>query len=153
MAVRRERKQSGLRKIFLVAAAVFLLVITFSVGLSVGNGSVASPATTLALSGTKAAPRAKGTLDVLKEVSGNRPMKLSVSGLPPVAAPEYYDVWLVRDGKPLAPCGEFVVSKPSRSLTLTLNAPYALKSGDTWIVTRKTYPQSGAGTTVLRPTT
>ena len=41
-------------------------------------------------------------------------MTLSVSGLPKVAAPEYYYVWLVRKGKPLAPCGEFVVSKPSR---------------------------------------
>ena len=58
----------------------------------------------------------------------------------------------MRNGKPWAPCGEFVVSKPSRSLTLTLNAPYALKTGDTWIVTRKTYKQPGAGTTVLRPT-
>lgn len=150
--VSRERKQSPLRKVFLIAAAVFLLGVVFSVGLSVGKGSVASPATTLALSGTKAAPRAKGTLDVLKEVSGNRPMSLSVSGLPPVAAPEYYYVWLVRNGKPWAACGEFVVSKPSRSLTLTLNAPYASKTGDTWIVTRKTYNRPGAGTTVLRPT-
>ncbi len=149
--VRGARKKSGLRRALLIAAALLVLVITFTVGWSIGHGPVVRTATTIALSGTKAAPRATGTLDVMQEVSGNRPMKLSVRGLPPVAAPEYYDVWLVRDGKPWAPCGEFVVSRRTSSLTLTLNAPYALKSGDTWIVTRHTYKQPGAGATVLRP--
>ena len=78
-------------------------------------------------------------------------MTIWVSGLPKVAAPDYYYVWLVRNGKPLAPCGEFLVAKSSDSLTLKLSAPYALKPGDTWIVTRKTYSQPGAGQTVLRP--
>jgi hypothetical protein len=148
------RKRSAPWKFAMIAAAVILLAITFTVGISIGKGSVASPVASIALRGTKAAPRAKGTLDVLPEVSGNHPMNLSVSRLPAVTAPEYYSVWLVRNGKPFAPCGEFVVSKHSRSLTLTLNAPYTLETGDTWIVTRKMYKQQpGAGATVLRPTT
>ena len=146
------RKQSVPRKIALLAAAIIALGVTFSVGFATGHRSMATkPFETLALSGTKAAPHAHATLDVLPEVSGNWPMTLSVSGLPKVAAPEYYDVWLVRNGKPWAPCGEFVLSKPSESLTLKLTAPYALKPGDTWVVTRHTYGQPGTGPAVLRP--
>jgi hypothetical protein len=145
------RKKNVPWKVALIAAAIIVLIIAFSAGVSVGHRSHTTAVSSLALSGTKAAPRAKGTLDVLPEVSGNWPMSLTVSGLPRVASPEYYYVWLVRNGKPLAPCGEFVVSKPTRSLTLTLSVPYALKSGDTWIVTRKAYREPGAGTTVLKP--
>jgi hypothetical protein len=150
--VRTLRRGSTSRKIALIAAALVVLGITFSVGFSTGRGSVAKPIATIGLSGTKAAPHAQGTIDVLKAVSGNWPMTLTVSGLPPVAAPEYYYVYLVRDGKARAPCGEFVISKrSSHSLTLNLNAPYSLKNGDTWIVTRKTYKQHGPGQTVMQP--
>ena len=145
------RNQSVPRKIALLAAAIIVLGIAFVAGLAVGGGSHTKPVATLVLSGTKAAPHAHGTIDVSSEVSGNWPMTLSVSGLPKATAPEYYYVWLVRNGKPWAPCGEFVVAKSSDSLTLKLTAPYALKSGDSWIVTRKTYSQLGAGQTVLRP--
>lgn len=146
------KKQTVPRKIALIAAALVVLIVTFGLGFTTGHRSTATePLKTLDLTGTKAAPHAQGTLDVSSAVSGNWPMTLSVSGLPKVAAPEYYYVWLVRNGKPLAPCGEFVVAKSSDSLTLTLSAPYALKPGDTWIVTRQMYAQPGAGQTVLRP--
>jgi len=148
------RKHSGPRKIALIAAALVVLAVTFGVGFSAGKKSkpiAAKPARSLVLTGTTAAPHARGTLDVSKAVSGNWPMTLSVSGLPKVAAPDYYYVYLVRKGKPLAPCGEFVVARSSASLTLQLSAPYSLKKGDTWVVTRKSYSQPGAGTTVLRP--
>ena len=35
---------------------------------------------------------------------------------------------------------------------VTLNAPYRLQTGDTWIVTRQTGDDATAGQTVLRPT-
>jgi len=148
------RRQSVPRRVALLAAAVLVLGVAFTAGFATGHGSTATakPLQTLALSGTKAAPRAQATVDVLQEVSGNYPMTLRVSGLPLASAPTYYVVWLVRHGKPWAPCGEFVVSNAARSLTFTLNAPYSLKRGDTWIVTRHKFGQSGAGRTVLRPT-
>ena len=150
--VRHLRKQSVQRKIALIAAALVLLGVTFGLGFTAGHRSTATATLrTVDLTGTKAAPHAKATLDVSSAVSGNWPMTLSVSGLPKVAAPDYYYVWLVRHGKPLAPCGEFIVAKSNDSLTLKLSAPYALKPGDTWIVTHKTYNQPGAGQTVLRP--
>jgi hypothetical protein len=141
------------RKVALLAAAIAVLAVTFGLGVTAGSRSAAAPKTleTLTLKGTSAAPHAQATVDVLQEVSGNYPMNVRVSGLPKVAAPQYYVVWLVRDGKPWAPCGQFVVSKQSGSLTLGLTAPYSLKPGDTWIVTRHTFGQRGPGPTVLQP--
>ena len=151
--VRRLKPRYVPRKVALLAAALAVLLITFSAGLATGIGSRSSAALheRLALKGTTAAPHAQATLDVANAVGGNWPMTLSVSGLPRVAAPTYYEVWLVRQGKPWAPCGEFVVSKSSGSLTLQLTAPYTLQRGDTWIVTRHTYGDSGPGPAVLRP--
>ena len=151
--VRVLRKASVSRKIALLAAAILVVGVAFSLGVATGSRSAASPKTlkTLALSGTKVAPHAHATLDVQQEVAGNWPMTLSVSGLPKATAPVYYEVWLVRNGKPWAPCGEFVVSRPSESLTLKLTAPYSLERGDSWVVTRHTYGQSGTGPTVLQP--
>jgi len=141
------------RRVALLAAAVLVLGLAFTAGLATGLGNKPSTAAVrqIALKGTTAAPHAEATLDVQKAVGGNWPMTLQVSGLPRVAAPTYYEVWLVRHGKPWAPCGEFVVSKSLSSTPLTFTAPYSLQPGDTWVVTRHTYGQSGAGTTVLRP--
>ena len=152
LELKRMKKRSQPRNIALIAAVVIALGIAFTVGVAAGNhkSATAQPVQSLVLKGTRAAPRARANLDVLPNVSGNWPMTLSVRGLPRVAAPEYYVVWLVRNGKPFAPCGEFVVSKPG-SLTLQLNAPYSLEKGDTWIVMRQKYGQHSTRTTVLEP--
>lgn len=152
--VRFLQKQSGQRKLALLAAALIVIGAAFIVGFASGEKSTASaaPIATLILNGTKAAPNAHATLDLQQKVAGNWPMTLSVRGLPKVAAPEYYYVWLVRNGQPWAPCGEFVVSKSSSSVTMNLTAPYTLHKGDTWIVTRQRYGRHAMRTTVLRPT-
>jgi hypothetical protein len=159
-------RRSGARKVALLAAAIVVLGATFSGGFAAGNGSSAPAAAIeqVKLSGTAAAPQARATLDLRPSVGGNWPMTLRVSGLPRVAAPTYYIVWLVRNGKTLAPCGQFVVAQSGSPLTLDLTAPYALKHGDTWIVTRQRYTQGsvlprrgyhphGMSSVVLRPAT
>lgn len=148
------RKQTGPRKFALIAAAVIVLGATFTLGFATGNRS-SNPKTlkTIALSGTTAAPRATAVLDVQRQVSGNLPMILSVSGLPRVPKSEYYVVWLVRKGQRFAPCGSFVISRPTHSLTVKLNAPYSFERGDTWVVTLQRWGQrSATPTTVLQPT-
>jgi hypothetical protein len=60
-------------------------------------------------------------------------------------------VYLVRDGKPWGSCGTFKVSNSSRSLSVPLTAPYALRSGDSWVVTLERPGQHDPGQTVLRP--
>ena len=142
------RTQSVPRKVALLAATIAVLGVTFTLGFAAGNHGAAPKAIEqIKLSGTAAAPHAQGTLDLLPAVSGNWPMTLHVNGLPRVAAPTYYVVWLVRNGKTVAPCGQFVVATAGSSLTLQLSAPYALRPGDTWVVTRQRYGHS----TVVRP--
>ncbi len=79
-------------------------------------------------------------------------MVLSVTGLPKLPAHAYYEVYLVRNGKPWASCGTFVVDGLKRATSVSLNAPYRLQRGDTWIVTRQAPGQRDAGITVLSPT-
>jgi hypothetical protein len=147
------RQQTTPRKLALLAAAFLIAVAVFTIGFATGKKATdtAKPVETLQLSGTPSAPRAKATLDVQREVSGNVPMTLEVSGLPRSTS-EYYTVWLVRHGQTVGSCGSFVISKPTRTATLKFTAPYSLKKGDTWEVTRQAYGRYYRGsTTVLQP--
>jgi hypothetical protein len=55
-------------------------------------------------------------------------MELRVAGLPAGR----YELWLTRDGKLAETCGVFAVA--DGETTVPLNAPYALKSFDGWVV-------------------
>ena len=55
-----------------------------------------------------------------------------------------------RGGKPYAPCGAFKVAS-DRSVTVDLNAPYRLKHGDSWVVTKQAPKSDKPGLVVLRP--
>ena len=136
----RQRRPRRRRGVLLLAAAL-AVAVAFAAGYAVaghGGGSGGPPvAQTLALQATAAAPGAQATLDVQHARQGNRPMTLVVTGLPKLPPRSLYEVYLVRGGKPWASCGTFTVSDPSRALTLTLNAPYAPRSGDSWVVTRE----------------
>jgi hypothetical protein len=146
------RRRVVKRRAMLLLAAALSIVVVFAAGYAVAqhrsSGSAAPVAPrTLALKGTSVVPGAHATLEVWQAQNGNWPMTLSVEGLPKHAR---YEVYLVRDGKPWGSCGGFVVSKSSGPLTLRLNAPYALRKGDTWIVTRQVHGNE-PGSTVLRP--
>jgi hypothetical protein len=148
------RRRVVKRRAMLLLAAALAIVVVFAAGYAVArqrSGSGGPTALkTLALKGTSAVPRAHATLEVWHARNGNWPMTLSVAGLPRLHQHGLYEVYLVRDGKPWGSCGTFRVTSPSQVLTLTLNAPYALQSGDSWVVTR---PAAGGepGRTVLRP--
>lgn len=150
----KPRRTVKRRALVLIAAAVSIGAV-FGAGYGIGNNRAGSqaaptPAAQISLRGTALAPGANATLDVWREQGGNWPMTLSVAGLPKVPRGTYYEVYLVRGGKPWGSCGTFVVSNPSQALTLKLNAPYSLRPGDSWIVTR--VPFGGEpGRTVLRP--
>jgi Anti-sigma-K factor rskA len=144
------------RALVLLAAALSVLAV-FAAGYAVsnqrhGNGTAAiAPVAQLALKGTSFAPKARATLDVWKQQSGNWPMTLSVVGLPRLPQHTYYEVYLVRNGRPWGSCGSFRISGSSGgALTLRLNAPYALQPSDSWVVTRAA-PGGEPGKTVLRP--
>jgi hypothetical protein len=136
-------------KAMLLLAATFAVLVAAAIGFGGGGGSHALRA--IQLHGTKFAPNSQATLEVLQPQEGNWPMRLDVSGLPTLAGSSHYVVYLVRAGHILAPCGTFVVTTPGRELSLTLNAPYAVEAGDTWIVTRQAAGQTSPGQTVMRP--
>jgi hypothetical protein len=149
---RAPRKLS--RRIALLAAAVALVAVAFLAGYTTGNqnGDGLPSGHTLSLVGTKAAPGAFASLRVEPaDRAGNWPMQLAVTGLPKLPPRGYYTVYLMRNGKPYAPCGTFVVAGKARGVSVSLNAPYHLRKHDTWVVTKQMPGHHEAGPVVLRP--
>jgi hypothetical protein len=149
---RRPRRKR--RFVALLAAALVTLAIAFLAGYTVGNGNDngLSQGRTLQLVGTKVAPHALASLRIQPvDAAGNWPMQLAVTGLAKLPPRGYYTVWLMRDGKPLAPCGTFVVAAADRGISVSLNAPYRLKPGDWWAVTLQKPGHHEAGPIVLAP--
>jgi hypothetical protein len=153
---KQHRRRAVKRRALVLLAAALSVAVVFFAGYAVssnrggtgsGSGRVVQ---SLELKGTAAVPGAQATLEVWRPKDGNWPMTLSVQGLPKLPAHTYYEVYLVRDGHPWGSCGTFVVSGSSRVLKVSLNAPYKLHKGDTWVVTRQT-PSSEPGQTVMRP--
>jgi len=145
----------GRRRVLLLAAALVLVVLAFLGGYIVGNGGGGglSSGRTLRLAGTAAAPTAQAALRIGPvDSAGNRPMDLSATGLAKLPPHGYYAVFLVRNGKPLLPCGSFVVAGTSGGVLVHLNAPYHLRPGDSWVVTRQLPGHHDPGAAVLRPT-
>jgi hypothetical protein len=141
-------------RVLLLAAALAVVAAVFLAGYITGNGkgNGTSAVRTLSLVGTKAAPGALASLQIDPvDASGNWPMKISVTGLPKLPPHGYYTVFLVRNGKPLAPCGFFIVASRSSGESIWLNAPYSLQAHDTWVVTRQMPGDHEAGPVVLRP--
>ena len=152
MTLTRKRR-SGHRRMALLAAAIAVLAIVFVAGFAVGNSGDGLVGThTLKLVGTKQASGALASLVVQNvDESGNWPMTLSVTGLPKLPRHAYYEVYLWRDGKAVAPCGVFVVAGKTGAVSVHLNAPYNLHKGDTWVVTRQLRGGDGVGPVVLHP--
>ncbi|MHB8468791.1 MAG: hypothetical protein ACYDCH_03410 [Gaiellaceae bacterium] len=143
------------RRVMLMAAAIMVVALAFLGGYLAGNGSVGSLATarTLRLVGTAAAPGALASLQIEPaDAAGNWPMRLNVEGLPKLPAYAHYEVYVTRNGKPWAPCGTFVVAGVNHGTVVTLNAPYRLRTGDSWVVTIQRPDQRDPGTVVLKPT-
>ena len=150
---RRERRFMQ-RRVALLAAAFVVLAVTFLVGYISGNTSGTAHGRLLRLAGTAAAPTAQASLRVdTVDQQGNYPMELAAVGLPKLGAKGYYEVFLVRHGKIVGPCGSFVVSKSKTPVSVSLTAPYAVHGGDGWIVTKQTWGDRNAGPVVLRPLT
>jgi hypothetical protein len=139
----------------LLLAAALVGVLVFIGGYAMGNGQKGSSGpnlvTTLNLKGTTAAPNAQASLEVWHPKDGNWPMTLTVLGLSTLPPRRYYEVYVVRGGKILGSCGVFRVNQTRNPVVVTLNAPYPLQKGDTWVVTRQGVGGAEPGTTVLKP--
>ena len=157
MSTGKRRRAAKPRALLLLAAALMVLLIFFG-GYAVGNGggggkSANQAVIKQALKGTSIVPQAQGSLEVWSSQDGkNWPMTLSVVGLPKLPPHTYYEVYLLRHGKPWGSCGTFRVSgSPGAATTVTLTAPYSLRKGDSWVVTRPGAGGAEPGQTVLQP--
>lgn len=152
-----QRKREGHKRhrVALLAAAVISVAVVFLGGYVVGNSKTGgnAPAKVMTLTGTKLAPDALASLRIdHADAAGNWPMKLTVTGLPKLPQHGYYVVFLVRNGKPWAPCGAFNVAGEKRGTTVNITAPYELQKGDTWAVMEQMPHSNGPGPAVLWPT-
>jgi hypothetical protein len=136
LATYRRRRGPGRRRPLVLLAAALVVGAAFLAGYMSGNGSRGSEFTavrTLRLHATAAAPGALASIRIGKlDAGGNWPMRIVADGLPPLPKNGYYLVFLTRHGKPVAPCGSFIVHKGRGAAYL--NAPYKLK-GAGWVVT------------------
>jgi hypothetical protein len=160
MTIGKRRRVMKQRALLLLAAALAILLVFLGgyVVANKGGGSSSRggrPTIAQALQGTALVPHAQGTLEVWDASAGNWPMTLTVSGLPQLPPHRYYEVYLVRDGRPWGSCGAFRVtgSRSSDVVKVTLTAPYTLRKGDSWVVTRPGRGGAEPGQTVLRPIT
>ena len=159
MTLGRPRRAVKPRALLLLAATVAIAIVFFAGYIAANNGGGTSatrnlvPVKELALKGTSAAPGAEASLRIWRAKDGNWPMTLAVAGLPKLPANSYYEVYLVRDGRPWGSCGTFRVSRSGAAVTVTLNAPYSLRRGDSWLVTRPGAGGTEPGKTVLQPVT
>jgi hypothetical protein len=154
MTIGRKPKPHNRQRWALLAAAIVVLVLVFVGGYLAGSGKQTSaaptPVVTLQMHGTKEAPRAQAALELLPEQGNNWPMTLTVTGLRRLPKNSFYEVYLVRSGKPWESCGTFVVRKSTEATKVTLNAPYRLHRGDKWVVTRQPPGMNAPGPTVMQ---
>jgi hypothetical protein len=157
---RQRRRRVVKQRALLLLAAALSVALVFLGGYAVGNrggGSTSSSGPlwkALALKGTSLVPHAQATLQVWQSDTGNNePMKLAVDGLPKLPGNASYEVYLFRNGRIGGQCGSFTIKNTSGSATVTLNSPYSLRPGDSWVVTRPGAGGAEPGQTVLRPVT
>jgi hypothetical protein len=130
-------------------AAIALVVLAFGGGYLIGHAK--TKPTTFATK--RVVPMRGGNALALLKVAardsaGNWPMQLEINNLPTQHdGRAYYELWLTRDGKPVAPCGTFRVN--ARTTTVRLSVPYNFKTFNGWVVTRQAANDRGPGPVVL----
>ena len=129
------RRRRGALLLLAAALAAAAFGGGYLVGGRANDESAFAPEFVVVMHGTRLAPAALASLRLAaKDESGNWPMEVVVRGLPELPRGGYYELYLTRNGRPVAPCGSFLVH--GGTTRVTLNAPYELKRFDGWVVTR-----------------
>jgi hypothetical protein len=140
----RRRKMAPL--VLALAAAIAAFAGGYALAHSKSSSGTFTAAHTVPMHGTP------GQLAVIRvggaDAAGNWPMLLEVTGLPQQANPRaYYELWLTRNGKAVAPCGSFRVH--AKTTRVRLSVPYPLKGYDGWVVTAQAPRHHDPGAVVL----
>jgi len=124
------------RAVVAVAAAVAIAVIAVGAGyFTAGHRTDGFRAAAVVdMHGTAAAPTASATISLgSRDRAGNWPMLVRIKGLPALSRGSY-QVYLTKDGRPVASCGTFKVD--GNTTLVRLNAPYDLDEYSGWMITR-----------------
>ena len=142
------RRRRGRVLVLALAATLAAFLGGYAFGHSKGKPASFAAVRTVAMHGPSGGA-SHGVIDIAEKDSvGNWPMQVEVSGLPQQSSrAAYYELWLTRDGKAVAPCGSFRVN--AKTTRVRLSVSYPLKNFDGWIVTAQTGRQDGLGPTVL----
>ena len=151
-------RRAGTRKrspLLLAAALATVAAAAFLLGQATSNSSrnAIDAQRVVKLEGTALDRDALATLELGdRDGSGNWPMVLHVTGLRPLPEGGYYDLYLTRDGKPIALCGTFNVDHRGGAI-VPLTAAYVLDRFDRngWVVTRQIPPNHKPTQIVLKP--
>jgi hypothetical protein len=124
-------RRSGRRRALLALAAALGIVVVFTIGLVVADSDGPSADRVVAMTGPSGASATLEIFDV--DEAGNWPMLVDVKGLPSAQEGQLYQVWLTREGKPVALCGSFL-TEPDGTAVVSMNAPWRLSDFDGWVV-------------------
>lgn len=143
------RRRRGLAAVLALAAALAV----FAGGYAFGH----SKAKRAAFVSQRAVPMhgALNTTGVIRlgrsDDVGNWPMLVEVTGLPEQTDRRaYYELWLTRNDKAVAPCGAFRVHGKTTRVRFTV--PYSLRGYDGWVVTAQPAHVHTPGRVVLTTT-
>lgn len=134
-AVPLERRPRRRRLGVALAFAAALAALSFAVGRWTGDDHFEAT-WAVALQPTEAAPADAGALLEVgpqDEESGNRELRIEVSGLPILGEDEFYVLWLEEDGEWAATCGYFAVGEGTTTARMTVS--YDLSDFDAWVIT------------------
>jgi hypothetical protein len=143
------RRRHGRALVLALAAALAAFLGGYAFGHSKGKPAAFTSIRTVAMHGRSSAA-AHGVINIAdKDSVGNWPMQFEVSGLPQQSSrAAYYELWLTRNGKAVAPCGSFRVN--AKTTRVRLSVSYPLKNFDGWVVTSQaTGQRDGLGPVVL----
>jgi hypothetical protein len=122
----------------LLALAAALGIALFGLGYLFGErDTTAEPARLLSLRGTSVAPGAQASMAVYAaDAAGNREIELTVRGLPELPSGSEYELWLTKDGEPVARSGSFVVDE-GETTVVHLTTPWRPALREQWSVMRE----------------
>jgi hypothetical protein len=151
MTYRATRERPRKRRTMLLLAAAIAIAAVFFGGYAAGNRSGGDEAFSggqvIKLRPTAEAPAALASIVVgSADSGGNWPMRVVADKLPSLPKDGYYEVFLTRNGKVVAPCGSFIIHRGHG--IAYLNAPYNLKNAG-WVVTIQHAGDHSPGRVVL----
>jgi hypothetical protein len=138
------------RLVAALAIAATLVVAAFGGGYLAGDrhgsSGVTSPVRAVAMTGDGAL----ASLRVgARDAAGNWPVDFSVQGLPKQRGPgyAYYEIFVVRNGKPTLPCAGFRVRAGTTKISFVV--PYRVQPTTRWVVTEVDADHTWPGRVVM----